>query len=39
MAMPDYYRYSSAGQYQGNDNNEIEVEIIDFGIQEGYVAM
>ena len=34
---PEEYRYSSARNYVGRDDYLIEVEIIDFGVQEGFV--
>jgi len=33
----EHYSYSSARNYLGFENNIIDVKIIDFGIQEGYV--
>jgi hypothetical protein len=33
------YLYSSARNYLGNEDVEIEVEVIDFGVEEGYVMI
>ena len=34
---PEHYRLSSAAAYIGSDLGPLEVEIIDFGVEEGYV--
>jgi len=39
VGEPEHYKYSSAAQYLGIENGIIDIEIIDFGLQEGYVAM
>jgi len=36
---PEDYRYSSARNYAGHDDCLIEVKMIDFGVQEGYVLV
>jgi hypothetical protein len=36
---PEDYKYSSARNYSGYDDCLMKVEIIDFGVQEGYIFM
>ena len=39
VRKPEEYIYSSAGNYFGSEDNLLEVTVIDYGIQEGYVIL
>ena len=35
--FPEEYRYSSARNYVGREDYLIKVEVVDFGVQEGFI--
>lgn len=36
---PEHYRYSSARNYMDRTDGQLDMEIIDFGVEEGYLPM
>ncbi len=39
VELPEHYVYSSAKDYAGGINGKLKIELIDFGVEEGYLFM